>query len=212
MAGSTISGTITNQTVTLGSASYASPLTITATGAIIENGPNGPGIIGIGTQTGLSVLNAGTISVLPSQDYFPTAIELANGTVTNTAYILGDIREGGGSFNNGGLLYGEVTDDQTVEDGLLNVSNTGTIQALAIGEFFSSPAVDLATAGSVTNDGTILGNAAGFGNGSSGVVLQSGGLVANNGYIESGGSKFGGFSAVVLQAGGTVVNSGTIGG
>ncbi len=52
MAGSTISGTITNQTVTLGSASYASPLTITAAGAVVENEPGEPAIVGAERRLG----------------------------------------------------------------------------------------------------------------------------------------------------------------
>ncbi len=211
MTGSTISGTITNQTVTLGSASYASPLTITATGAIIEAGSGEIAIVGAGSQSGLGLLNAGTVSVTPLQDnYLPAAIEVANATITNTGYIFGIVSDGGGSLDNSGLLYSEVTDDPSVEDGFLTVTNSGTIRAVALGDFFSPPAVDLAKAGAVTNDGTILGNSAGFSGGSSGVVLQSGGLVTNDGFINSGGLDFGGVSAVVLVSGGTVANSGTI--
>ncbi len=87
-------------------------------------------------------MNAGTISVTPLPDhYLLDAIELVDATVTNTGYVfgIGIVSDGGGSLDNSGLLYGEVKDDQSAGDGLLTVSNSGTIHAAALGDFFSPP-------------------------------------------------------------------------
>ncbi len=209
MTGSTISGTITNQTVTLGSASYASPLTITATGAIVEDG-NGQAIadssfaiVGAGTSSGLSVLNQGTIQTIYD------AVEIQNGSLVNVNLIVGNVAFGSGVISNSGIMDSSIIGGGSAGDTLI-VSNSGTIAAGYDFEVGGNPGVALASAGSIQNRGTIIGGSGGFGDGGSGVRLSAGGTLTNTGLVEAGSGRAGGFPAVLLQSGGTVVNSGTI--
>ncbi len=210
----TISGTTINTGITLGtSGNYASPLTITATGAVEAS--SGNAVTGPGTQP-WTVVNQGTLTApgygvrLFDGGYVGNAGGLiqgilgiyasaAAGTVTNSGTILGTL--GIGVFLKGG---GSVGNNAGLIEGVRGVQIAGS-------------------AGSVTNSATIVGT-----NGD-GVYLQAGGSVANNaGLIEGstgvditgGAGTVTNYSTIIgtsgvgvaLAAGGTIVDSGTISG
>jgi hypothetical protein len=174
-----ISGTVTNG-VTLTSAAYSNPLTITSTGQVSSSGPEiiyGDPIVGQGwTVVNLGVVNQAQLhlySVFKHDRYyydrFPATlhgvktspISPSNGEVDSSAPA-GIFLPGGGSVVNNGSI--------------------AAYNGIVIG---SSPG----TAGFVSNYGTILAD--------NGIVLNAGGTVINSGRI----SCPGGYGVRVLGAG-----------
>jgi hypothetical protein len=225
MTGSTISGTVTT-TVTLGSASYPSPLTVTSAGDV-ERGVYGPASAGI-------LLNGGIISGAAgynggfggSGSNGGTAVFLlAGNTATNSGTVAGG--KGGndvvGSGGNGGDGV-DLTAGSTLTNGAgaLIIGGAG-----GYGYHFSGgdggAGVNLA-GGTLANAGTIAGGEAGASNSQigsvrppgAGVTLTSGAILTNTGYIIGGagvGYRAIGGSGVAIgssNGAGTVVNAGII--
>jgi len=219
MAGSTLSDTITFG-ITLGSAAYPSPLTITQTGAIAPSANAATGLYA--TISAGYVLNRGSVTGGIGQTGSAAAngatggfgVDLASGSLTNDGLLTGG---GGGT---GGAGY--VDSLAAVVPG----GNGGT----------GGAGVDL-TGGSLTSDGTIIGGAGGVGGdtpddaiggggrggtGGAGVVLVAGSLT-NNGTITGGiGGSAGANGAAhgingnsgagVYVLDGSLTNAGTISG
>ena len=194
---STITGTTINSGITLStSGNYASPLTITATGAV--EAASGNAIYGPASQA-WTVQNQGTITA-PSYGVdlllggyvgnsasglikasMGVHIQGATGTVSNSGTILSTVGVGVG-LNAGGSVAN---------------TSTGLIAASGGGVFIGG------AAGTVTNSGTIVGT----GTPGHGVEHYAGGSVANTGT----GLIQGHFTGVEIGlAAGTVINSATI--
>src|ERR1700733_14299639 len=94
MAGSTISSTVTS-TVTLGSASYPSPLTVTATGDVASTYPAATGVFG--PAGGGTLINDGTVM---------GAVSLEYGTAGTGVYLLS-----GSTAINNGIVAGGTGDN-----------------------------------------------------------------------------------------------------
>jgi hypothetical protein len=187
MAGSTISGTITT-TVTLGSASYPSPLTVIGTGDITVSAYAATGIYG--------PAGGGTL--------------LNDGTVTGGAGSAGSLGGGGGTGVY--LLSGSTaTNDGTVIGGAGGTGvylggNGGVGVYLAAGAGFTNKAT-------ITGGGGGHGTGSGATQGIGGIgVLLNGGTLANSDDIAGGngfgGRGYGGSGAILLA--GTLTNTGTI--
>ncbi len=236
MSGSTISTKVTIG-VTLGAAGYASPLTITSTGAI---DPTADGVTGIyaAVHAG-TVLNQGTIT----GGYGLTSgagAEINGSTITNDGAIIGGasgqvdyLRGGDGVYirsgalinNVGGVITGGVSNDLGGAGGsgiiLIDgeVTNAGTILA-ADGDGPGSTGAVL-NAGTMTNTGRIIGGdggAAGAGfidnTGGSGVALD-GATLSNAGTVMGGAAgvqsyETGGAGIDLIS--GSLTNTGTISG
>ena len=231
MAGSTISGTITS-TVTLGSANYPSPLTITGTGDIAITSYGGAGVYGpAGSGT---LINDGAIAGgkgIEGGGIGGAGVSLRNGsTATNVGTIAGG--GGGNGAGKGGagiyLAAGAALTNQGMIGGGYGGSGTGGIHnVVGVGG-----AGALLNGGTLTNDNTIAGGYSEGGNryAGSGVVLLAGTLINTGmivgGYspdgngIGDGGVRYGegvylAASASLLNAGGTIVggsNPGPAGG
>jgi hypothetical protein len=215
---STVSTTI-NHGITLGTPNYYSPLTVTSTGYVSNNG-SGQAVYG---STG-TVVNQGTL--------------VATGPSIFGKYSGIEIYGSGGAYNSGTIIatsngiaiygFGSVTNSGTISaqqwgvdgrSGFLYVSNTASIYGVDDG-------INLFSGGSVTNSGTIIGangiaisgaagtvvNSGGVtGTYQTGIALSAGGSVTNraSGVIYSGGPYTG---VYVAGGAGTIVNSGTING
>lgn len=225
MSGSTIETTVTN-TVTLGSASYPSPLTVTNTGDIAPSSYAATGLIAPLGSTALSLLNFGNIWGGPSGTLGTagTGVSLKRGTtVTNDgtviggtgemssshAYFPGTGREGGIGVTLSGATWYNV--------GLLSGGTGGSYTGSGgPGNF----AVEM-SGGTLGNTGTIEGGAGGSGgsdnggNGGGGILLQFG-TVTNDGTVLGGDGGTGannqgtGGSAVTVGSDGTLINSGEL--
>jgi hypothetical protein len=214
---STVTGTI-GHGITLGPPSYDSPLTVTSTGAISNNGV-GSAIYGTtGTVVNAGKLTATGASIFGHYD----GIEIyGDGNVDNSGIIV--------AASNGISVYGvgSVTNSNTVSaqqwgvsgrTGFLTVTNNaGTIYGVDDG-------INLFGGGSVTNSGTIIGangigisGAAGTvvntdsitGTYGTGIALTAGGSITNTapGVISAGNV----YTGIYFNGGaGTIVNSGTI--
>ncbi len=222
-----ISTTITHGITLATSGAYASPLTITASGAV-EAG-SGDAIYGANTQA-WTVSNAGTITATGTSDgidlrlggsvtdastgsiassYTGISIEGSSGTVTNFGTITGSTEDGveltaGGSVTNGqsgstaGLIAGRYF-GVYVKGGVGTVTNFGAISAgAAVGA-----GVLLVAGGSVTNAST--GSIESMSTGIS--ITGSSGTVSNLGTVSGSGKG-------VSLEGGSVTNgqSGSSGG
>ncbi|HEX4365383.1 MAG TPA: Hint domain-containing protein [Rhodopila sp.] len=183
---STINTTI-NHGVILGQPGYYTPLTITSTGAVNNNG-TGKAIFGGGE----TVVNYGRITATGnSGGYGYQAVYLGGGYVNNHGTITADgsavLLQAAGTVVNSGFIYGQRWG--VTSRGLVTVANTGTISG-------GSQGIVLSGGGVITNSGLIAG---GDGIGISGAA----GTVVNSGSISSYGA------AVYLFEGGTAVNTGT---
>jgi hypothetical protein len=179
---STIGGTITQGVTLSGSGSYASPLTIMATGAVLEAAFN-PAIFDA-TNDPATVVNFGILKATGGGD--PDGIRLlGGGNITNAA---------------SGYIFGNDEGIDTL--GVGTVANFGTISGIERG-------VDLETGGGVANSnlisGTIYGVRIGIGDNPYTLSSQTG-LVTNSGTIAAG--KYG--LGLELASGGSIGNSGTI--
>lgn len=192
-----LKGTLTgNYTapVTLTSATYANPVTLTGTISLAA------GAAGIKAASAWSIFNAGSI-LTPVTAVGAYGIELnAGGYVDNRGGGLITTRTGilvdgaAGSVVNAGSIAG-------YEFGVLLKSGGGVRNAVGGGITGSQSGVRLDATGSVSNAGTISG---GTGSGQYGVVL-AGGSVDNQTNARISGS-----TALALSGKGTVENAGSI--
>jgi collagen type I/II/III/V/XI/XXIV/XXVII alpha len=187
----TINSTVTGG-ITFGTGTYTSPLTITATGAVID--PNGAAITAPYTYANPVLVNYGTIvSTLPPAG-FPTAVYFMNGGIVanagTDALIFGvigiNIQSTAGTVTNAGTIVGYLSDAVNLAGGG-SVGNTGLIKGATTGIAF------LSGGGTLTNSGTVTG---GYG-----VVVYDGvGMVTNSGTVLVTADGAG----IQLKAGGTV--------
>ncbi len=230
MAGGTISNHVTIS-VTLGSAAYPNPLTITQAGLVDPGASGFYGATGVvATIAAGAILNQGTIAgalgatVSASGHSGGTGVDLVGGSLTNTGNILGGL----GGYNpdaftsiaSGGfgivVASGSVTNDGTIlggDGGNATLSNAGGVGGS--GAVLSSS--------SLTNYGLIGGGSAvGYntpsGPGPGGVgVDATGSSLTNGGTITGGNGAYGGHdrggaggAGVSLVAGSTLTNTGMI--
>jgi hypothetical protein len=232
MAGSTISNHVTIS-VTLGSGSYHSPLTLVSTG-FIEPSPGdvtGPAAL-IATINAGYVLNQGTIA----GDYYGgpggsggAGTSITSGSLTNEGAITGGLGSASYAFGGAGgagvlLASASLTNEGTIAGGAGGASygygppGIGAGGSGGVGVYVQS--------GGVTNDGTIAGGRGGDGayhgggSGGTGVSLRTDSILTNNGRITGGRHGiyfaisyfyyFAGFG--VDAANSTVTNQGTIAG
>jgi hypothetical protein len=195
MPGTKISTTIDNS-ITLGTAGYTGPISITSTGAIEP------------VQYGATALT------------IPAAA--AHGTVTNHGLIIGGAGYGIGAnaYIKAGdgmsVTQGTVINDGTIEAGHAGPNNYGAFGASGI----------LLGGGSVTNNGLIIGGNGGarepegygvkYGQGGSGITIDAAhSTLVNKGTIDGGagglGAGYGGIGVSVSSAA-SIVNSGLIAG
>jgi hypothetical protein len=178
--------------ITFGTGAYTSPLTITATGAVIN--PNGAAITAPYTYANPVLVNYGTVfSTLPPAG-FPTAVYFMHGgSVANAgtdALIFGvtgiNVQAAAGTVTNAGTIVGYLSDAVNLAGGG-SVGNTGLIKGATTGISF------LSGGGTLTNSGTVTG---GYG-----VVVYDGvGMVTNSGTVMVTADGAG----IDLKAGGTV--------
>ncbi len=219
---STITGTVTT-TVSPGSGSYASALTIATTGAI-ESLPDAIlaqalavnvtnfGSIGgeVSFYTNDALTNAGQITAATAVSFF------FGDSAINTGQIIGghigiDLGRSG-SASNAGLIEGGAAGIYALYGGY--VLNTGTILQTGGGSAFVHDGVDF-SGGTLNNKGTISGLYGVLANGTS--IINSGtihgedvGLIGTgNALITNAGNIDGSFTGLNLS-GGTLINSGTI--
>jgi hypothetical protein len=177
MAGSSISSTVTN-TVMLGGASYPSPLTITAAGAVSPAYYGSAGVLAV--SAGVSLVNEGRIS--GGYGYAGSVSSVQGGVGV-------DLTSGGDSLANSGTISGGASYDLADDPGF----PVGSGAQLG---FAGGNGVDL-TAGTIHNSGTIDGGAGVYsflrpgGPGGDGVSMD-GGLVSNAGTISGGAASYGG--------------------
>jgi hypothetical protein len=212
---SKISRLVTN-TVTLGTAGYLNPLTITTQGTIA---PGGIGIVVPANYTGATIVNYGNVggrngyfnySHASAAIYSASNLDLSNqgiihggiagfwgssggmGVDVSGAAIVnnsGQITGGGGAYGTYGGGSGATALDVT---GSLTLTNTGSIQGGYGGasEYYpgaGGAGVDVTGTGNIVNRGTILGGAGGQSYlDGSGVILTAGGTVVNSGLIGVG--------------------------
>jgi hypothetical protein len=236
MVGSTINGKVTT-TVTLGSASYPSPVTVTGSGDIVVSaygaigvyGSPGSGVLvnagaitgGAGSTTNGSVdSNGGAGVYLLGGD---TAIN--NGAITGGAG--GGVGRGGagvsldgGTLSNSGSITGGYSPGSSdyAGSGVLLLAgtliNTGIIAGGGARGVATPPVgaggngVYLAATATLFNDGTIAGGSDGEG-GLIGIFIAADGTLANAGLVTGGGGDFGGLG-IDLSNGGSLDNSGII--
>jgi hypothetical protein len=216
-------------TVTLGTASYPSPLTVTATGVVAPTAAGATGVYsdltgnsltnfgsiqggaGIGGTGGLGVnfkaagtlTNGGGITGGTGAATFVggAGVDLAAGTLTNTGHISGGIGGSGATGGNGVSLYGAT------------LLNSGSITGGAGGAGGKGDAGVYLDGGTLTNSGSIIGGTGGSNARGGGGVFLKAGTLTNTGSITggSGSGSGGGWAGVVLN-GGTLVTSGTISG
>lgn len=225
MTGSTISNTVAT-TVTLGSATYPSPLIVTAAGKIapIAVPPNFTGLVNgyngvIGITGGLSLINDGSIfggAPLAGQSS-RHGVPATNGGNGGIAVDLA----GGGNLENAGTIMGSAGGAGGYDKYSLNSGSGG---AGGVGVVFGG-------GGSITNSGSIIGGAGGAGGsaaknlfssvgaggaGGDGIVLTAQDTLTNSGVIAAGRGGAGGQSeygtALAGSAGGTgvVLNGGSV--
>lgn len=203
MSGSTISTTIT-QTVTLGSGAYASPLTLTGSGAIT------PTLAAYGVFTTL------TSAYLDNQ-----GVVLGGSAATFSNNSAGGAR-GGVLFQNGAgtlLNVGTIKGGAGGSGGFGAYASGGTVINQGVisggyGRYFAVYGVSIGD-GSLNNAGIIAGGS-GPGQPGGGVAASIGGRITNSGTILSGGGSgamAGGFlfatEAVEINSS-TLTNTGTI--
>lgn len=196
MSGSTISTTVT-ATVTLGSSTYPSPLTVTSAGDVTPAIVSSYGAVGIYDSAAsglLTLVNDGMISgsVADTFDAAGVGVALTSAVVTNGGTIAG----GAGYYQNPGADGVKLTDGSLTNSGSIvggvggSRNNTGGV------------AVDLQSA-TMTNTGVITGGAAATGGaagaGNTGLILYLQTTAANSGTIAGGAGFYGG-------AGGTGVS------
>jgi hypothetical protein len=177
MAGSTISNLVTIS-VTLGSGTYTSPLTITSVGYIDPFAGGSFGATGlVATIAGGSVLNQGTVSGAGGEGNFINpgvttnaggiGVELANGSLTNAGLIVGgngkyDYTTGTGAAGGAGVI---ATDSSLSNDGTVLGGNGGTLPSgfSSMAGSPNGPAGDgvVLTNSSLSNQGVIKGGAGG---------------------------------------------------
>jgi hypothetical protein len=218
MSGSTISSYVT-QTVTLGSTTYPSPLSITNGGTIKT--ASSIAVYGAAGITNPTVINGGTII----SDYFGVDLLGTGANVVNTGLITGYAAAGVALYG-GGLVQNEYGTIKGYIGVLINhvvgtlintgsisgagvdsvgLADGGTVENLATAAVISGDiAVDIfgATA-SVVNEGTLSGRAIGVG-------LS---LSAGAGYVQNTGAAalITGVGAVGIEGeAGTVLNSGSL--
>lgn len=212
---STINTTI-NHGITIG-ATYTSPLTITASGAVDNNGV-GKAVFG-GAAT---VLNHGYITATGSSAGLGySGVYLGGGSLDNSGTVIGagyaaDF-QGAGEITNSGILSGGRWG--ATSRGLFTIANTGTISGasegvvLFAGGFINNSALIAGSdgigisggAGTAVNNGTIAGT---YG---VAIALFSGGVISNTGtgLISAGGP----YAAVAISGdAGSVTNAGTLSG
>jgi hypothetical protein len=202
-----------NHGIQFGIAGYDSPLTVTATGAVNNNGTS-KAIFG-GTAT---VVNEGTITATGnSGGYGYQGVYLGGGYVLNTGTITAASNavelQAAGTVVNSGFIYGQRWGING--RGLASITNTGTImagnQGIAVfgggfvnnSNLISGPqGVGIAGGfGTVENSGTITSYNPG--------VYIAGGTVTNTGLISVSGL----YAAVGVDLGaGSVTNAGTLSG
>jgi len=207
LAMSMINGKTITQTVTLGAVNsyptFASPLTITSTGAIYAGRGNGidGGVTGHG-----SIDNAGKIGGGYGSYNGAAGILLSvGGSITNSGAITG-----------GGDGYAGAAGIVLLAGG--GIANSGAITGSPGGDVVGNGGpggggIVLSGSGSVVNLGEIQGGAGGyyFGAGGTGIVLATGGSIANIGIIAGGlGGSYADSApdgaGLVLSAGGVVTN------
>jgi hypothetical protein len=186
---STIANTVTSE-VFAGNATYATSLTIAATGGIVVGGTNSTALINQNlspTFINYGVITAGSIGVEANN---------VAGTLFNNAHITGGAKgvyfNTGGSVSNTGTIIGTSAYGVQIKNGSFGwLDNSGIVTGGKIG-FYG------ADTGTVINTGSITGSL-------TAVSLKNGGTVDNiGGYI--GGGSIG----IYINTGGTVTNSGTI--
>jgi len=207
---STVSGTIINHAIALGTPGYYSPLTISPAGYVSNDGS--PAIIGY--TNGDSVLNQGTIV----SGHGGIAL-YASGSVTNsgTITITGAAHDDVGVYFGGGTT-GSVSNSGTISGGYAGVAiyngtvtNTGTIAAAnthVSGNGYGDAGVRVIGSATISNTGT--GLISGYVDG----IYAVGGstlVVTNSGTIEAtaAATPFGSYGIFAL-GGLTVTNTGVM--
>ena len=169
MPGSTITTTLSHG-ISLGSAAYSSPLTITSTGAV------DPTSIAAGE----------------------TAAVYGDGIVVNDGTILGGSGVGAASLT-GISLFGGITNNGLIGGGIYiasysSITNFGTISGFATNGSGVSVSIDAGGTGeTITNFGTIIGGVEMY----SGTVINGGTIEGNGGYAIHSVTDFQGFKLVV---------------
>ena len=196
---STLTNKTITQTVTLGTVNsyptYASPLTITASGAVEPSsgdaifGPNAGTVVNQGTITapsqGVDLSGSGSVSNSGLiEGHYGVRIAAVAGTVTNSGSIVGT-----GSVSLGVYVFAGSS-----------VDNTGVIEG-AEGVYIKAQGFYITgtVTSTVTNSGTILSM-----RGDPGILIRGGGSISNTGLIKAG------YGVWIQSANATVTNSGTI--
>ena len=205
MTGSTISNTVTS-TVTLGSALYPSPLTVTGSGDVAVTAFSAIGIFGPADSG--TLINDGKVTGGAGGTRYSgaanggTGVELLSGS---TATNIGTITGGAAGYNEigvGGRLGGIGGAGVSLDGGSL--ANSGLIAGgyALIGDGGYGAALG---AGTLTNTGVIAGGNAETGNssfdqqsGGAGVELAGSAVLVNNGTISGGFGNHGGVGIDML--------------
>ena len=236
MTGKTISSLVTTS-VTLGSAGYPSPLTITSTGRIAPSVYGAVGILLPSLGSLASIVNQGAVSAMEG-GYGRTGGVGGNGIDLNSPAVLtnsGVIAAGVGGYSNyNGGLGGTGLDVQASS----TVVNSGQIFGGTGGYGFYTPGIAgggvvLDGSATLSNTGLILGGTGGRSNsynvyayrtitGGIGVSTGSEAVVSNTGHITGGAGGYtdqsstyqivgnSGAAGVALGAASTLSNGGTI--
>ncbi len=168
----TISGTITHAVTLATSGVYASPLTISGTGAVNDTaagnaiyGPNtqawtvvNQGMVSAANGAGIDLTNGGVVinsaTILSPNSFFTVAIAGAPGFLSNsqTGYVGpgGVIFSGGGTVVNAGRIADTGGRGVVISGAAGMVINSGTITGSTLG-------IDLTAGGTVVDSGTISG-------------------------------------------------------
>ena len=211
MSGSSI-GTTINQTVILGSPSYASPLTVTGSGFVYPTLSNPSAVLQ--GFSGRTLAAFGIISTVasPYLDNLGFILGAPAESFSSTGQTLGGYGAyfaSGGTVANGGTISGGAGAEGGVAvyiKGAGTIINSGLISG-GYGKYLGNNAV-LLSSGSVLNDGVITGGASQEQGGEA--VFLSNSRVTNNGTILGGNGGIRGEIGVGLGQNNTLVNNGVI--
>ena len=184
----TINNTITQGVTLATSGTYASPLTITSVGYVVDNSGTKDAVYGPNTQA-WTVVNQGRLTSSGRSGINLRAGGLVDnsGTIVGTSQIGVDITGGGGTVINAGTILGGATAGVQLFSGVVANQAGGFINA-STGRGVSV----VGSAGSVTNLGSIAGP------NDVGVILFAGGEVINGSSAATGAAISGNQAGVQL--------------